>query len=171
MLLSVLRQHRKNLGLSQQELAQQCQLSLATLQAIEANRANPTLQSCERLLNAMGLQLHIIEAAPNWDVLSALGIPIAPMGKGSELFLTLSAANLCRCLKLACRYLAKHPRRLVRERKAVQATLLAIERHWSGLYGDLLSADPFVQGVFPRRITGEHLKLYRMAKSSLGHFL
>lgn len=54
-----LKEHRKELRISQSALAQAASISLATLQNIEAGKANPSFKTLETLFNALGLTVEI----------------------------------------------------------------------------------------------------------------
>ncbi len=52
---NIIRQRRKELGLSQEELAKQCGVSRQTVNAIENNKYDPTLALAFRLARELGL--------------------------------------------------------------------------------------------------------------------
>ena len=74
--LSRLAHARKARGLSQSEVASRARTSLATIQNIEAGRANPSLETVERIFKILGLRLVIQDAPPAWDRLISLGVPL-----------------------------------------------------------------------------------------------
>jgi transcriptional regulator with XRE-family HTH domain len=69
---------RLNARLSQSELANSSGVSLATLQKIEAGRANPSLNTLQSLFSILGIGLTTfsIQADLNFDSLIPLGLPL-----------------------------------------------------------------------------------------------
>jgi transcriptional regulator with XRE-family HTH domain len=73
---------RKSLGLSQNELARQANLSLATIQNIESGRnTNPSLDVLVRLTDILGLQVSVSAVKPDWQLLAAHGVPLLNIDK------------------------------------------------------------------------------------------
>lgn len=54
-----LRNRRKELGITQPHLAEIAEVSINTLYKIERGEANPTLEVLYRLLEVLGLEIHI----------------------------------------------------------------------------------------------------------------
>ena len=54
-----IRNRRKELGITQPHLAEIAEVSVNTLYKIERGEANPTLEVLYKLLNVLGLELHI----------------------------------------------------------------------------------------------------------------
>jgi y4mF family transcriptional regulator len=54
-----IRSRRKELGITQPHLAEIAEVSVNTLYKIERGEANPTLEVIYKLLNVLGLELHI----------------------------------------------------------------------------------------------------------------
>ena len=52
-----IRERRKELGLSQKELAQKCGVSRQTINAIEKGDYNPTINLCLKICHALGKTL------------------------------------------------------------------------------------------------------------------
>ncbi len=78
-----LRSTRRALGLSQSALATAADVSLATVQNVEAGRANPSLSTLSRLLAPLGTGLSFTPTAADWRALITLGLPLA--GEGDPL--------------------------------------------------------------------------------------
>ena len=57
---------RKELGLSQEELARQCGVSRQTVNAIENNKYDPTLSLAFRLAKILGLTVDELFTPPEW---------------------------------------------------------------------------------------------------------
>ena len=72
-----IRDTRRCLGISQTALAVRAGVSLATLQNIEADRANPSLSTLEKLLEPLGLGLALEPQQADWDALAGLGLPLS----------------------------------------------------------------------------------------------
>lgn len=60
----IIRERRRELGVSQADLARLSGLSLHGLSDIETGKGNPTLQTLLKLLNVLGLQISIHPANP-----------------------------------------------------------------------------------------------------------
>jgi y4mF family transcriptional regulator len=60
----IIRERRRELGVSQADLARLSGLSLHSLSDIETGKGNPTLQTLLKLLNVLGLRISIHPANP-----------------------------------------------------------------------------------------------------------
>jgi len=114
---------RRFLGLTQQELAIQAGISLATLQNIERGRANPSLATIEALTRQLGLMLSLVPEAIDWELLIAAGVPLRCTEE--------------RCLppsdmELVAREVRKATQQELseREKRAIAAFLMAIVAHF-----------------------------------------
>ena len=163
---------RRGLGLTQGELAARAGVSLATIQAMEAGRANPALGTMERILGVLGMELCVEVAGVDWDMLAALGVPISGAKRGGDIAPTKQL-------------LLKHLRRALahvgsgralrdgdqRKAEALAATMLAFRRHFPTLYekhfGRSTEVEELVQGL----MSGRTIKLTRMATSRLAEYL
>lgn len=74
---SKIRESRKQAMLSQLQLASGSGVSLATLQSIERDRANPSLSTITALGDYLGLSLKLEPEPINWPLLIAAGVPLA----------------------------------------------------------------------------------------------
>jgi transcriptional regulator with XRE-family HTH domain len=63
-------------GWSQSKLAIESDCSLATLQNIEAGRANPEIETLERILSSLGQKISIISKNIDFTFWPSLGLPI-----------------------------------------------------------------------------------------------
>ena len=59
----VLVKRRKELGISQAELAEICQVSIHTLSSIESGAGNPTIGSLLKITDVLGLTINLSVAA------------------------------------------------------------------------------------------------------------
>jgi len=66
----IIRERRRELGVSQADLARLSGLSLHGLSDIETGKGNPTLQTLLKLLNVLGLRISIHPANPTRPVVS-----------------------------------------------------------------------------------------------------
>jgi transcriptional regulator with XRE-family HTH domain len=83
-LLAQLARRRRELGLTQKALARRSRVSLATLQNVEADRANPSLRILRSLLDALELDLRATAEPSCWDALIGLGLPLAAIGPNTR---------------------------------------------------------------------------------------
>lgn len=74
--------YRKRAGLTQSQLAYKANISLATLQNIEAGRANPSLQTVTAILDILGIELFIQSKEIDWDYLGHFGVPLMQAEEG-----------------------------------------------------------------------------------------
>lgn len=54
-----IRERRKFLGITQEELAEICSISLRSLVDLENGKGNPTVEQLDKIINALGLELTI----------------------------------------------------------------------------------------------------------------
>jgi len=66
----IIRERRRELGVSQADLARLSGLSLHGLSDIETGKGNPTLQTLLKLLNVLGLRISIHPASPTRPLVS-----------------------------------------------------------------------------------------------------
>ncbi len=57
-LKDIIKQRRKVLALTQQDLAEMSQVGLATIKDIERGKANPALNTINKILEILGLEIH-----------------------------------------------------------------------------------------------------------------
>jgi len=167
---SQVREARRQLGLSQAELGQAAGVSLATVQNVEAGRANPSLSTLERILAPLGLSLSVEAAAADWDALVALGVPLS--GAASPAFRP-TPELLRRHVHLAALEVARGGSDAERERRreALQAVLVALEHHHPSTFARLFAGSEAVQALRPAALTGHLIKLRRIALRALAEYL
>lgn len=56
----ILKERRKNVGVTQEQLADVAGISLSHLKLIEQGKTNPTLQVVETLLDCLGMEISIV---------------------------------------------------------------------------------------------------------------
>ena len=76
MYFETLRRHRELFGLTQTKLSALSGVSLPTIQNIEAGRANPELETLQKLLHVLGIETQWGTRKPDWDFLSTCGVPL-----------------------------------------------------------------------------------------------
>lgn len=71
-----IRAQRKEVGWTQVELAHKSNCSLATIQNIETDRANPEIQTLERILQSLGCELTVTHKGITLDYWPSMGLPL-----------------------------------------------------------------------------------------------
>ena len=56
-LMDVMKQRRKTLSLTQQDLAEMSQVGLATIKDIERGKGNPALSTVKKILDVLGIEI------------------------------------------------------------------------------------------------------------------
>ncbi len=161
---------RMDLGLSQSQLAHLSAVSLATIQNLEADRANPSLQTITAILGSLGYSLTVRCNGPDWDALSACG---APLMSGTAKPREHSRELLLQSLRAAAAALGKGA--LVdaspRELESLQALLLAVESQFPTFFKKHLGCSPSIRKLLPDTLSGKHIKLKRLAESRISEYL
>lgn len=80
-----IRQRRQALGLTQTQLAVKANMSLPTLQNLEAGKGNPSWDILTKLCQSLGYSIHFRPRAVNWSDLSQIGVPVTD-NKSNENF-------------------------------------------------------------------------------------
>ncbi len=166
----LVRDYRKNLGLTQSELAQISKISLPNIQKIEAGRGNPSFSTLTALLEALGLSISIQFAPVDWDLLAACGAPLLATKKSN--LPAPSSQQLLKALRSACLEMKNHthgtdPRKL----EIIQALLLAIRSYYPSFYRLNIHPSPLFLGFFPKKLTGRIIQLKRQSAARLSAFL
>jgi len=170
---SRIRRSRLRAGLSQAALAHAAGVSLATLQNVEAGRANPALATLERVLQPLGLELAVVEAPPDWPTLIALGLPLSGpsrsgVARDSEalrLHVSRAASELSDASDTA------EGESDSRRRDALHALVLAAHLHYPDVTRGWLPHAPDVAALIERSRTGRVVKLTRIAVRNLAEYL
>jgi len=66
-LLTVLKERREALGITQVHLAELADVSLRTLKALEVGKGNPTLETIAKLIEVLGMELSLEIKVPQHD--------------------------------------------------------------------------------------------------------
>lgn len=161
----VLRTRRLDCGLSQQKVAAAARVSLATLQNIEAGRANPELATLDAICAALGLRLSIVPSPIEWDDFIAIGLPLMGDTASSE---PKSSAQLLEVINRNAAAIAA----LVgqsREESALASWLWAISDHYPSVWRRIATPVRRWFDNLPKEAT--RIKLRRMALSRLREIL
>ena len=160
----LLKELRLNYGMSQQALAASAQVSLPTIQKIESGFANLTIDVLDRILKAFGYELKMVSKDIDIDELVSLGLPlISKKHKQYESSFDMLKKNV---LGLIPVYKTLDNR----TQEALQSLILALSLHYPQLYKTHF-AKSIVDKWKPQKITGRHIKLYRIAKVRLAEYL
>lgn len=166
----ILRDQRLKLGLTQSQLAERSGLGLATIQNLEANRANPEWGTLERLCGELGLKIEIKGSPSRWQDLLPFGVPLlgASVRAGSDRPGSISK----RLLNQVLGRMSEDSLRLVRderERKALASFFCALRDHFPSSF-QLLNID--LQAYLRVHFLDEsNAKLRRIALSHLSEIL
>jgi DNA-binding XRE family transcriptional regulator len=63
-LITVLKERREALGITQAHLAELADISLRTLKTLEVGKGNPTLETIAKLIEVLGMELKLEIKAP-----------------------------------------------------------------------------------------------------------
>ncbi len=63
-IVETLKQRRKELGITQEQLAEIADVGLRSLKAIECGKANPTLDTLSKLAAVLGMEVKLVVIAP-----------------------------------------------------------------------------------------------------------
>jgi len=162
---------RRELGLSQVALASSAGVSLATIQNVEAGRANPSLSTLRSLLAPLGFAVGLEPVAVDWDALAAHGLPLSALRDVSGVRPTPeSLATLVRgaALELSREGAARESERKI---ESFAALLLAIRNHFPTYFSKRFGRSPLVRSFLPDRLTGRIIKLYRIARAAVAEYL
>ena len=162
------RSARQALGLTQAELAARAGVSLATVQNLEAGRANPAFETAGRILACLAMRLEPAQVAPDWTALAAHGLPIAGQRHGRT---SRSPSSLRWLLDGALLASRDHANLDSRQSEALQALMLALAHGYPSLYAAWFSRSSMAKAWVPICPSGRVIKLRRIALSVLGEYL
>ena len=164
---------RKEKGYTQVGLAVKAQVSLPTIQNIEAHKANPTLELLEKMGVVLGFTIKISSVEPDWALLQQYGLPMV-VQEGiilKEAFMPMLFAEQ---LLVAVHFVLETKNQDERLLEALIALLWSIKKHYFTYYQYfLLSGDKEMvntllnQPIAPDRL----LKLSRIALSKISKVL
>ncbi|MGE4133905.1 MAG: helix-turn-helix transcriptional regulator [Bdellovibrionales bacterium] len=159
-----LRETRIALGLTQSELAQRAGVSLATVQNIEAGRANPEYSTLAALAESLGKTIALTDRQLSLDSLIPFGLPltgpedrVGPVSSGQLVPLLNRLAPAFSSLKVS-----------TREHEAALAFLGALADHYPSYFEQL---DRSLKKWTENRRSKIKPKLRRLAISQLAEYL
>lgn len=82
---ATLKKTRVSKGLTQSQLAAQAHVALATIQNLEAGKANPSISTLEAIVQILGFDLILQPRQVDWDLWSSLGVPLIQKHNGLHL--------------------------------------------------------------------------------------
>ena len=171
-----LKKQRQALQLSQSHLSQLSGLSLASIQNMEAGKANWSISNLAAVLEVLGFELKLETRLPEWDRLIDFGLPVLAEG-ARERAGYLPIECLERLLVGACAQLLRQTNQqgaaYLREKEALQALLMALQEHYPSFYRQHLSNYKILKVFYPRpeEMSGKLIKLRRIAKDQLARYL
>jgi transcriptional regulator with XRE-family HTH domain len=163
MLKIELKKWRQEAGLTQQELANRADLSLPTIQKIEAFEVSPNIETLEKLTQELGLKISI-EQELNLNKLVLLGFPIAQAKSKEKLTLLPNKKLLLTQLHCLSNYLISHPQERLQE--VFDAMILAIYEGYPSLYQKIKSKFSVI-----KNISGRHIKFKRIILANISDYL
>jgi len=164
-LLALVKSTRQQKGLTQMQVASEAKVSLATLQNLEAGRANPELHTLETILKVLGLDLVVHPKKPDWNILIHHGLPLLTE---NSLPVRAHVDSLIEELRRLSLHLPRLRKR-GREADALIALIWGVHDHYPSLW-DQLDEDLKTWWSKQRR-EGRHLKLRRISLAKLGAYL
>lgn len=178
---ALIRNARRAMGWSQVKLAQVSEVSLPSIQNIEAGRANPSLSTLKALLAALDLEVRVGLLPVDWDTLAACGAPISlaqgtvrheqqPLS-GTELISNLRRALLEVSIRPTPEAHHAPPVETDRTRDALHALLLALHSHFPSFYETHFANFPIAKRLVSEPATGRTIKLRRLALAKLATYL
>ena len=154
--------------MTQAGLAARAGVSLATVQNLEAGRANPAFETVGRILACLAMRLEPAQVAPDWTALTTHGLPMAGQRHGNALRSSSSLRLLLEGALLASRDEANSD---PRQSEALQALMLALAHGYPSLYAAWFSRSALANAWVPNCPSGRVIKLRRIALSVLGEYL
>lgn len=171
MISTLIKTRRRHLGLTQTELAMQSELSLPTIQNIEAARANPSWEVLSRLGNVLGLEATLQNRKPDWPLLARAGVPISEETEEIN-EMPIQLQDVVRELILATEQLGRETGSdHERDKEAIQSYLLALKLHFPRRFEKAVSSIETLVKWMPKEISGRHIKLARIAKARIAQYL
>ena len=163
----LLRQARKERGYSQVQLSTYSGVSLPTIQNIEANKGNPSLEVLEKLAYALGLSIRLEPEHSDWNLLVVCGLPLLATAPVLE---RPTPELLVRQILLAATELSHRTPADSRNAEAFFALLWAIKSSFPLFFERNLSRSPLIQRLFPKP-SARLIRLRRIAIENLSRYL
>ncbi len=161
----LLREWRTDAGMTQHELAIQAQVSLPTIQNLERNLGNPTLDLLTRIGRCLGFSFLPQENSIDWESLASHGLAIS---QDKNAVTTVKSLHRLHVELISAFRQFKNLKE--REREALESLIIAIRLYFPNLYKQYFSKS-LVHLYYPKKITGRHIKLSRISKAKLAEYL
>jgi transcriptional regulator with XRE-family HTH domain len=160
---------RREIGLSQVELAALSGVSLPTIQNIEANKANPSLDVLEKLLSCFGIELRTQLQALDYSKAISLGVPLFDSNFDQDKIIPSVFLLFQESKKWSL--LLSHSMLNEREEEAIVAFVYAINSHYPKFYKQKIRTKIFDEKIETFKSVGRVIKLRRIALVNLSRFL
>ena len=151
-------------GWTQQDLASQSGVSLATLQNIESGRGNPEFSTLRPLLETLGVELNLKPQPIDWDLLSSFGVPLTVKRKSKAHVNKQELRNLLHRISVGLNDLKSDSR----EEKALLSFLSALKDHYPSVWK---SVSPALKSKYEKETHKVSLKLRRLSLETLKGYL
>jgi transcriptional regulator with XRE-family HTH domain len=168
-MLVFLKTLRNNLGISQVKLAYESKVSLPTIQNIEAQKANPTLDVLEKLFQTLGLELVVRPIPINIELAIALGVPLTSSVALNTHFTPSKSALITEAKKW--NYALIDPHLSEREKLAIISLIMALKDHYPTFYHQEICFPTFEEKIAEHRANSSVIKLRRISLSNLSKYL
>lgn len=166
----LIKQRRQQKGYTQVKLSAVTNVSLPTIQNLEAGKANPTLTLLERIKGPLEILVDIRSGEPDWKFLQAYGLPLetAETSKNAKSspfsYFRFSKELLC-----AVDYVSlSHEERL---KEAVGALLSTLQTHYPTFFGYGLAEPKVLKFIDTLKKTGRLIKLKRLALAKISKIM
>lgn len=169
-----IKERRQSMGYSQIKLAQLAQVSLPTIQNMEAGKANPSLDIIKKIGHVLGYVVQIQEEPIQWSILIQAGLPLfadpsTASDKNSSL-VSLTPLSVQTELRKAFLALSNKTSQLsLRQTEATLSLALAIFQHYPTVYkkySTILSEKKLMLLLHKNNI-GRMIKLRRLSLANL----
>jgi transcriptional regulator with XRE-family HTH domain len=172
----IIKTKRRDLGLSQSQLAFEAGVSLPTIQNIEAGKANLSQSTLEDILVVLGLKLQVAVVGMDWDKVVSLGVPLtgskelpqSSISTAKEFIMSLD--DFLKSLSMRKEEMLKSSRNW----EAFTAFLWALDTHYSKILGRLRYSKK-AKSILSQNLElfeiGRLIKLRRIALANIGGFL
>lgn len=166
MLNRELKSYRQQRGLTQTALATKAGISLATIQNIEAGKANPELSTLTEICRVLGLELRLEPKVIDWESLIPYGLPLVSLKNMVPVRPHREA--LLKNLNGVCLQL-ETVKPTSREGMCLAAWLLALKDHYPSVWR---SVDPQLSKWLENlEVTPSLIKLRRLALARVSSYL
>ncbi|MGZ3804470.1 MAG: helix-turn-helix domain-containing protein [Pseudobdellovibrionaceae bacterium] len=170
----IIRAKRSDLGLSQSQLAAAADVSLPTIQNVEAGKANLSQSTLEQILEVLGLKLQVVSVGLDWNKAAQLGVPLmgspAPSFPSQKKDFINALDDFLKSLPMRKEEMLKYPRNW----EALTSFLWALETHYLKTFEDLRYSKK-AKYILSQNLkifeAGRLIKLRRIALAYVGEFL